>query len=105
LRPGPASDFRQINPVDDQDGGEPGGNIRVGFLFRTDRGVEFIDRPGGNSTTPTTVINRPSGPRLSFSPGRGDPHRQPVGDGMAERAAGCDFVREVPRPVQVEQAL
>jgi predicted extracellular nuclease len=70
---GPTYQYRQIDPVDDQDGGEPGGNIRVGFLFRADRGVEFIDRPGGNSTTPTTVINRPSGPRLSFSPGRVDP--------------------------------
>src|SRR6266540_2013540 len=33
---GPTYEFRQINPVDDQDGGEPGGNIRVGFLFRGD---------------------------------------------------------------------
>jgi predicted extracellular nuclease len=70
---GPTYQYRQIDPVDDQDGGEPGGNIRVGFLYRTDRGVEFIDRPGGNSTTPTTVINRASGPGLSFSPGRVDP--------------------------------
>ncbi|MGH2995249.1 MAG: Ig-like domain-containing protein, partial [Gaiellaceae bacterium] len=67
---GPLYEFRQIDPVDDQDGGEPGGNIRVGFLFRTDRGLSFIDRPGGSSTTPTTVIDHPSGPRLSFSPGR-----------------------------------
>ena len=70
---GPTYEFRQIDPVDDQDGGEPGGNIRVGFLFRTDRGVSFIDRPGGDSTTPTTVVDHPSGPRLSFSPGRVDP--------------------------------
>jgi uncharacterized protein len=70
---GPTYQFRQIDPVDDQDGGEPGGNIRVGFLFRTDRGVSFIDRPGGGSTTPTTVIGQPSGPQLSFSPGRVDP--------------------------------
>ncbi len=70
---GPTYEFRQIDPVDDQDGGEPGGNIRVGFLFRTDRGVSFIDRPGGDSTTPTTVIDHPSGPQLSFSPGRVDP--------------------------------
>ncbi len=70
---GPAYDFRQIDPVDDQDGGEPGGNIRVGFLFRTDRELSFIDRPGGDSTTPTTVIDHRSGPRLSFSPGRVDP--------------------------------
>jgi predicted extracellular nuclease len=32
---GPTYQYRQIDPVDDQDGGEPGGNIRVGFLFRT----------------------------------------------------------------------
>ncbi len=70
---GPAYQYRQIDPVDDQDGGEPGGNIRVGFLFRTDRGVSFIDRPGGDSTTPTTVIDHPSGAKLSSSPGRVEP--------------------------------
>jgi predicted extracellular nuclease len=70
---GPEYRFRQIDPVDDQDGGEPGGNIRVGFLFRTDRGLSFVNRPGGDSTTPTTVIKTSSGPRLSFSPGRIDP--------------------------------
>jgi hypothetical protein len=70
---GPTYQFRQIDPVDDQDGGQPGANIRVGFLFRTDRGISFIDRPGGDSTTPTTVVAHPSGPQLSFSPGRVDP--------------------------------
>ena len=67
---GPLYQYRQIDPVNNADGGEPGGNIRVGFLFRTDREVEFIDRPGGGPTTPTTVIDHPSGPRLSSSPGR-----------------------------------
>jgi predicted extracellular nuclease len=67
---GPEYQYRQIDPVDDQDGGEPGGNIRVGFLYRTDRGLSFVDRPGGTSTTATTVIEHPAGPRLSFSPGR-----------------------------------
>jgi len=70
---GPTYAYRYINPVNNQDGGEPGGNIRQVFLFRTDRGVSFIDRPGGDSTTPTTVVNGPSGPELSFSPGRIDP--------------------------------
>jgi uncharacterized protein len=69
---GPTYEFRQIDPIDDQDGGEPGGNIRVGFLFRTDRGVSFVDRPGGTSTSTTTVVDHPSGPRLSASPGRVD---------------------------------
>jgi predicted extracellular nuclease len=70
---GPDYQYRQIDPLDDQDGGQPGGNIRVGFLFRTDRGVEFIDRPGGTPTTPTLVVQTPSGPQLSASPGRIDP--------------------------------
>jgi predicted extracellular nuclease len=70
---GPTYDFRQIDPVDDQDGGEPGGNIRVGFLFRTDRGLTFIDRPGGTPTSATTVVNGTDGPELSASPGRIDP--------------------------------
>ena len=70
---GPTYAYRYINPVNDQDGGEPGGNIRQVFLFRTDRGVSFIDRPGGNSTTATTVVNGVNGPELSYSPGRIDP--------------------------------
>src|SRR6266542_1199233 len=70
---GPTYDFRQIDPVNDQDGGEPGGNIRVGFLFRTDRGLQFIDRPGGTSTAATTVVGAGADTRLSFSPGRIDP--------------------------------
>ncbi|RAM52047.1 MAG: hypothetical protein C6Y22_08425 [Hapalosiphonaceae cyanobacterium JJU2] len=62
---GPTYEYRQINPVDDQDGGEPGGNIRVGFLYNPNR-VDFVDRPGGTSTTDTTVVNG----ELSASPGR-----------------------------------
>jgi predicted extracellular nuclease len=67
---GPLYEYRQIDPVANQDGGAPGGNIRVGFLFRTDRGLSFVDRPGGTSTVDTTVVATPAGPQLSFSPGR-----------------------------------
>ena len=70
---GPTYDYRYINPVNDSDGGEPGGNIRQVFLFRTDRGVSFVDRPGGGPTTPTTVVSGLDGPELSSSPGRIDP--------------------------------
>jgi predicted extracellular nuclease len=71
---GPAYQFREIDPVDDADGGQPGGNIRVVFLFRTDRGLSFVDRPGGTPTAATTVTRDPAGrPHLSFSPGRIDP--------------------------------
>jgi uncharacterized protein len=67
---GPLYQYRQIDPVDDQDGGAPGGNIRVGFLFRTDTGVKFVDRPGGSPTTETTIVGKPHAPELSSSPGR-----------------------------------
>lgn len=70
---GPAYDYRQIDPVNNQDGGEPGGNIRVGFIFRTDRGLSFVDRPGGTSTAATGVVAGTDGPELTFSPGRVDP--------------------------------
>ena len=67
---GPAYQYRQIDPVDDAEGGAPGGNIRVGFLFRTDRDVKFVDRPGGSPTTETTIVGKPHSPELSASPGR-----------------------------------
>ena len=68
---GPTYDFRQIDPVNNADGGAPGGNIRVGLLFRTDlAGLRFVDRPGGTSTNDTTVVGTKNHPRLTFSPGR-----------------------------------
>jgi uncharacterized protein len=70
---GPIYDYRQINPVNDQDGGEPGGNIRQVFLFRTDRGLSFVDRPGGDSTSATSVVGTGDATHLSSSPGRIDP--------------------------------
>ncbi len=71
---GPTYQFRQINPAPgNPDGGEPNGNIRVGFLFRTDRGLAFVDRSGGDATTPVSVLDTPSGAELSISPGRIDP--------------------------------
>jgi predicted extracellular nuclease len=67
---GPAYRWRQIDPVDDADGGEPGGNIRVVLLFRTDRGLSFVDRPGGTATSDTQILVADSKPLLSASPGR-----------------------------------
>jgi predicted extracellular nuclease len=68
---GPAYTWREIDPTNDSDGGEPGGNIRVAFLFRTDRGLSFVDRPGGTATAGTGVTVGTDGkPHLTFSPGR-----------------------------------
>jgi hypothetical protein len=67
---GPTYAWREIDPVDDQDGGEPGGNIRQVFLYRTDRGLSFVDRPGGDSTTPNAVTGSGASTQLLYSPGR-----------------------------------
>jgi predicted extracellular nuclease len=69
---GPAYQYRQIDPVDDADGGEPGGNIRVGFLFNPAR-VSFTDRAGGTATTAVTVVADGGQAHLSASPGRVSP--------------------------------
>ena len=69
---GPVYDYRQIDPQNNVDGGVPGGNIRVGFLFHSERGLEFVDRPGGDAVTDTDVVASPSGKdaQLTISPGR-----------------------------------
>jgi predicted extracellular nuclease len=72
---GPRYEWREIDPVNDQDGGEPGGNIRVVFLFNPAR-VSFVDRGSSStnrSTTATSVVKSHGDPALSLSPGRIDP--------------------------------
>lgn len=69
---GPTYQYRQINPVNNQDGGEPGGNIRVVLLYNPSR-VTFVDRAGGTSTAAVSVNNVAGQPQLSYSPGRIDP--------------------------------
>lgn len=70
---GPSYEYRSIDPVDDQDGGEPGGNIRVAFLFRIDRGLNFVDRGDATALEANTVLAVAGQPELSHSPGRIDP--------------------------------
>ncbi len=70
---GPAYLWAQIDPVDDQDGGQPGGNIRSVFLYNPDR-VTFLDKAAGTSTEAVTVGRAPDGTvDLSVNPGRVDP--------------------------------
>ncbi|WP_030784264.1 endonuclease/exonuclease/phosphatase family protein [Streptomyces sp. NRRL S-920] len=69
---GPRYEWRSIDPVNNKDGGEPGGNIRQVFLFNPER-VSFTDRAGGDATTPTEVVRAGERAALSHSPGRVDP--------------------------------
>ncbi|MFD4573040.1 endonuclease/exonuclease/phosphatase family protein [Streptomyces sp. NPDC058417] len=69
---GPAYDWRSIDPANNTDGGEPGGNIRQVFLFNPDR-VSFTDRAGGDATTAAGVTKVRGKAALTVSPGRIDP--------------------------------
>ncbi|MFD8191832.1 endonuclease/exonuclease/phosphatase family protein [Streptomyces wuyuanensis] len=69
---GPAYDFRTVDPEDNKDGGEPGGNIRQVFLFNPER-VSFTDRAGGSATAATGVVRERGRAALTLSPGRVDP--------------------------------
>lgn len=64
---GPKYDWRSIDPVNDKDGGEPGGNIRQVFLFNPER-VSFTDRAGGDSTTAVGVTKVHGKAQLTASP-------------------------------------
>jgi uncharacterized protein len=71
---GPSYSSREIDPVNDQDGGQPGGNIRVVFLFNP-AVVSFLDTGGADvdrSTTGTQVVKKKGEPALTLSPGRLD---------------------------------
>jgi hypothetical protein len=72
---GPHYDSREIDPANDQDGGQPGGNIRVVFLYNpalvtfVDAGAATVNR----TTTGTQVVKQKGEPALTLSPGRIDP--------------------------------
>lgn len=69
----PVYDFVDIAPSDDQDGGEPGGNIRVGLLFRPSRiTLAKLPRKGG-SLDAVAITQGSNGLDLSLNPGRIDP--------------------------------
>ncbi|MEU8798782.1 endonuclease/exonuclease/phosphatase [Spirillospora sp. NPDC048819] len=80
---GPAYDWRSVDPRDNADGGRKGDNRRIGFLFRTDRGLAFVDRPNlteplpdnppkgpDPAVTPVRAVRRGGTAGLSLSPGR-----------------------------------
>ena len=86
---GPRYEWRAIDPVNDQDGGAPGGNIRVAFLFNPAR-VSFVDRPGGDATTAVTVTGTDK-PALSVSPGRINPGSEAWDDSRKPLAGEFTF--------------
>ncbi|MGK2858217.1 MAG: endonuclease/exonuclease/phosphatase family protein [Thermoanaerobaculia bacterium] len=69
---GPHYDSRGIDPGNNEDGGQPGGNIRVAILFNPSR-VTFVDRGTAGRMDATALEGGGSAIRLTLSPGRVDP--------------------------------
>lgn len=65
---GPAYKWTDIAPEYNQDGGAPGGNIRVGFLYNPER-VQLKAAPKGTATDAVAYENGD----LTLNPGRIDP--------------------------------
>ncbi|MDQ0247118.1 putative extracellular nuclease [Bacillus fengqiuensis] len=66
---GPEYAFTDIAPENNQDGGQPGGNIRVGYIYNPERVQLVDDKPKGDAITPVEIGKH----GLSHNPGRIDP--------------------------------
>ncbi|NOU75975.1 hypothetical protein GC098_32295 [Paenibacillus sp. LMG 31458] len=91
---GPVYQYTDIAPVNNQDGGAPGGNIRVGFLYNPDR-VTLADSVNGTKGSSTTKVEYIStGDMLNFNPGRIDPTNSAFASSRKPLAAQFEFKGE-----------
>jgi hypothetical protein len=89
---GPAYAYTYIEPAYNQDGGAPGGNIRIAFIWRADRGLEFVGGTKGGTTEANSVVTGPDGkPHLALNPGRIDPTNPAWGSSRKPLAAEFRF--------------
>ena len=58
--------WASINPVDGQDGGQPGGNIRTAFLYKPEKLQLVSGSPAGGSLDATTVDGKFLRPKLTY---------------------------------------
>jgi hypothetical protein len=70
---GPEYGYLNIDPKPERDGGESGGNIRAGFLYRLDRGLIPVNAPHGDAVMAVEILDVEGNPQLSLNPGRIDP--------------------------------
>lgn len=69
---GPTYRYIDIAPQNNQDGGQPGGNIRVGFFYNPER-VQLAEGTPGGATDAVQIETRDGVAHLSHNPGRVDP--------------------------------
>ncbi|WP_370458037.1 chitobiase/beta-hexosaminidase C-terminal domain-containing protein [Thalassobacillus sp. CUG 92003] len=86
---GPTYEFTDIAPEDKMDGGQPGGNIRVGFIYNPER-VSLAEKEAGDATTAVGVEEE----GLTLNPGRIDPTNEAFNDSRKSLAAEFEFKGE-----------
>ncbi|EPT05654.1 hypothetical protein FOMPIDRAFT_1021407 [Fomitopsis schrenkii] len=68
-------EYAYVAPEDNMDGGQPGGNIRVAYLWRPEKVSLVPGPPAGNATQAAEPVRDGQGKvTLSFNPGRIDPN-------------------------------
>lgn len=85
---GASYSFTDVDPTNDQDGGQPGGNIRNAYLYNPSV-LRLKNVNPGSSTDATQVV---SGPSLSFNPGLIDPSNSAWEDSRKPLAAQWETV-------------
>lgn len=88
---GPEYAFTDIAPVNNEDGGAPGGNIRVGFLYNPERvtlAESIEERKGGSTEAVTYDANQD---QLSVNPGRIEPQHAAFLESRKPLAAQFEF--------------
>lgn len=88
---GPEYRYTDIAPQKNQDGGAPGGNIRVGFLYNPER-VQLVDVGAkGDATTPVEMDENGN---LKMNPGRIQPDDPAFADSRKPLVAQFRFGQE-----------
>lgn len=86
---GPVYKFTEIAPNNNVDGGAPGGNIRVGYLYNPAR-VLLVDKAAGDANTAVSYGSN----GLSHNPGRIDPTNEAFSNSRKPLVAEFEFQGE-----------
>ncbi|OWA37829.1 hypothetical protein B9G55_07270 [Saccharibacillus sp. O16] len=91
---GPTYQYTDVAPINNQDGGQPGGNIRVGFLYNPQRVQlsESVNGAKGDAVT-AAAYDAASG-HLTYNPARIDPTNAVFSDSRKPLAAQFTFKGE-----------
>lgn len=88
---GPAYNYIDIAPVNNADGGAPGGNIRVGFLYNPAR-VKLSDSINGQKGSATQSVSyNAEADELTYNPGRIAPTNDAFANSRKPLAAQFEF--------------